>query len=197
MVEGDGQEKGYEKGKYYIVPIAWDTKVPARFVDLTECDFSCPISRYTGIKCLGRPRFEDVKVYDKETCGVGYDGKSPTFLPVSQDELWKVEAIRKFQEALAERIHSFSILLPDGSRFEGRVKSPQGKENPPGKYVVEIVNPKTGETDGGWFDYDGQSPSVRAFITSRRPGWHIKKIRRAKSGEVPREGVEPSRPCDQ
>jgi hypothetical protein len=189
----DAPEAYYQPDHWYVVPIQYKVEIPAKFVGLLP---SCNV-RLLGHKDYmpSHPQalFENVRPFD--SCGFGgtdwisgsyssrYQNYTPIFREVTEKDLWAVQAIERFQKALALRQASFSIPLPDGTTFECRLKPPKGEKDLPGKYSVRLVNPETNELEEGWFNYSGGAPSVRAFILGRRPGWHIDQVKRIPNEE--------------
>jgi hypothetical protein len=180
------EEIGYKIGNWYMVEIDYNVFIPAKFIGIRP---QCPF-RGSLFHNFPHPEavFENVKLYN--SCGfIGADWDStanhgrgayrsfrPKYRPVTESELWAVKAIEEFQKIIASRKKSFTIVLPNGFRFVGKVIPPKRKDNLPGKYYAELVNPKTGKRKEGWFMYDGKSNSVQEFLLSKLPGWQVLKL---------------------
>lgn len=185
---------GYEVGKWYLVEIGWQVFIPAKFIGIRRgCNFKSPFHDFPH---PGQAIFENVKLH--KSCGFdgdkwrrgeegyglgagigGYTDFQPKFRPVTENELWAVEAIEEFQKVVAGQKQSFSIIMNNGWKLEGKVKPPGKKDNLPGRYYAHLVNKKTGEERGGFFNYDGKSESTRAFLNSKLPPevWHIHTLK--------------------
>ncbi len=194
MAESE-ENTGYEIGKWYMVEIDRKVFIPAKFIGLRKpCPL--PIELSHDFPHPGQAVFENVKIYSgcgfkgadwKEDSGyrnLGIGGRytnfAPTFRPVTENELWAVRAIEKFQEIVAGREKSFSITMNNGCRLEGKIQPPKKKDNLAGEYYSKVINPKTRESKEGKFDYDGKSESVQVYLLSRLPGWHIIEVKQQK-----------------
>src|SRR3989344_2653560 len=186
---------GYEIGKWYMVEIDLGVFIPAKFTGLIPgCNVRSDV--FHSFPHPWQAVFENVKLF-KNHCGfegdqlggggigLGMDKKKylsfkPKYRQVTENELWAVKAIEEFQQIVAGRKQAFSIQMDNGWKFEGKVKPPRKKDNLLGRYFAYLVNKKTGEERKGFFDYDGKSESVRAFINSKlsSPGdWHVHMLK--------------------
>ncbi len=178
---------GYELGKWYLVQIGWKVFIPAKFIGLKRPCGKCTHTKFDlgYFPHLGEASFENVVLYgscgfagaqwekDYHLGGGRYNGYIPIFREVTETELWAVQAIEKFQSLLTNRAKSFEIELPNGFKFQGKLKPPGKKDNLQGEYNAKMINPTTGEEKHGKFNYDGSLSSPREFLLKRLPGWHI------------------------
>lgn len=193
------EDIGYEIGEWYMVQIGFDDIfIPAKFIGIRK-PCSLPENLFHRFPHPGEAVFENVKIWngcgfkgsewldksDYSTIGE-YTSYKPTFRHVKENELWAVQAIEEFQRMIAGRQKSFTISLPNGFQFEGKIKAPKEKGDLPGEYYAKAINPKTGEEKEGRFEYDGKSESVHFFLLSRLPGWHIVMLKQQKIFDTPR-----------
>jgi len=190
------EDIGYKVGKWYMVEIDDEIYVPAKFLGLRK-PCSQPKAIGHSFPHPGEAIFENVKLYF--SCGFegtewekgsGYWGGRytsfrPVFRPVNESELWAVQAIERFRKVIAGRLKNFSITLPNGFRFEGKIKPPKKKDNLAGEYSAKVIDPKNGQEREGKFKYNGKSESVHAFILSKLPGQHIVSVKPLKVFHTP------------
>ncbi len=194
-MEKSKENVGYEVDKWYLVEIGLGIFIPAKFIGLKK---PCPLLTKIlhDFPHPAQAVFENVKIYGG--CGfkgVNWDGGkytnfTPAFREVTESELWAVEAIEEFQKMITERKKSFSIIMRNGFRFEGKIKHPKKRDNLAGEYYAQLINPETGEKKEGKFEYDGSKESVQSYLLSKLPRWHIVKIeqRKISSFGVPQKG---------
>lgn len=197
-------ECGYEIGKWYMVDLKGfhdipskgigHYQIPAKFIGLVKCEASNRRREFShSFPHPGQAVFENVEIdgcgYEginwvkgKEMYGTSkYTGFRQSFRPVTESELWAVQAIERFQQLISGRKQSFEVSLPNGFVFKGQIKPPAKKDNVSGHYLATIINPQTGEEKSGTFEYDGKSASPHEFVIAKKPGWQITRLKLVKA----------------
>ena len=104
-------------------------------------------------------------------------------LPLGDEQLWIVEALERFRQALQGRTKSFTIDLEDGSTLSARLK-PSHRNDPAGMYYAEIAFADRPSISGVFeFSPTPEHPSARSYLRARQKGKIVKMSVRRETTE--------------